>query len=158
MQLKLLICSFLFLISLFYSQKKQQPMKDCFCYTVINSTFSKRYYNPSYSLFIKSKNPKVFSVTDGIVSKIIKNGDLYSLIIKNENLFYIYSNISSIPKSIIIGKFINKKNIIGKGGLSGNNYSIELQMYNKTDLITNVQEYVQCKTFLATQSQETLRP
>ncbi|MGH1517972.1 hypothetical protein [Chryseobacterium sp. JK1] len=152
MQLKLFICFFFLLIGLFNSQKKQQPMKDCLCYTVIDSTFSKPYYNPSNSLFIKSKKPSVFSVSNGIVSKIIRNGDLYSLIIKNENLFYIYSNIVSIPKSIIVGKYIKKRNLIGKGNLLTNEYSIELQIYNKTDLLSNVQEYIQCKKIFVTQS------
>lgn len=136
---------FLFLLSgIFYSQSKQQPMKDCICYTNADSTLSKPYYNPAHSLVIKSKKPKVFSLLGGRVSKIIKDNNLYTIIIQSNNLFYIYSNLAFIPKKIKMDKYIRKNKWLGNGSLLKNNYSIELQIYNKTNILSDIKKYVKC--------------
>lgn len=144
MRLRLLNFFLFLLFGIFNSQNKQQAMKDCLCYTSADSTLSKPYYNPTHSLIIKSKNPKVFSLSDGRVSKIIKNDDLYSIIIRSDNLFYIYSNLASIPKSIKIDKYISKSKRLGDGSLLENNYSIELQIYNNTNILPDIKKYIKC--------------
>lgn len=144
MRLGLLNVFMFLLFGIFYSQNKQQPMMDCICYTSKDSTLSKPYYNPTHSLIIKSENSKVFSISDGIVSKIIKNDDLYTIIIRNNDLFYIYSNLASIPKNIKIDKYISKSKWLGNGSLSESNYSIELQIYEKTNILQDILKYVKC--------------
>lgn len=144
MRLRLLKVFLFLLFGIFYSQNKQQPMKDCICYTSTDSNLSKPYYNPTHSLIIKSKNSKVFSLSGGRVAKIIKDDNSYTIIIQSDNLFYIYSNLASIPKSIKIDKYVKKSEWLGNGSLLGNNYSLELQIYNKTNAIPDIKKYIKC--------------
>lgn len=137
---------FIFLLAgFFYSQQKQQPMKDCFYYANTDSIIVRPYYNPSHSLIISSKNPKVFSLSEGIVSKIFTNDNSYTIIVRSKNLFYIYSNLASIHKSIKVDKYISRKRWLGNGSLLENAYSIELQIYDKTNILPDIKKYIKCE-------------
>lgn len=127
--------------------QRVEPMRDCFCDTHSSSNTIRKYYNPNYSLSVSSKNSKVFSLSDGIVSKIIKNGNSNSIIIKSDSLFFIYSNIVNIPKKIALQQLIKKKEIIGKGNGSNKNYSIEIQIYKGIELLPDITEYIKCSYY-----------
>ncbi|MDR2204863.1 MAG: M23 family metallopeptidase [Flavobacteriaceae bacterium] len=124
-------------------------MKNCICYSQIidyNST-KNLLIDPNNSLTINSNKPNVISISEGKVSKILKHEDnTYSILIRKGDLFYVYSHISSVAKKIQIDKSVSKGDKIGKGIVAENgDYTIQFEMFNKTDQIQNVKNYVDCK-------------
>ncbi|WP_213278854.1 hypothetical protein [Chryseobacterium indologenes] len=126
-----------------YSQKKL-PMEDCICYFNIDSLSQRPYYSPNYSLIINSDKPEVMSLSKGVVSKIINSNGALSVIIRSDNLFYIYSDISVFSKKIKVNKNVSKGDVIGKGIKSKNIYSSQLQIYKGSSIIPDANKYVNC--------------
>lgn len=127
-----------------YSQKKL-PMKDCSCHFNIDSLSQRPYYSPNYSLTINSDKPEIMSLSKGVVSKIINSNGVLSVIIRSDNLFYIYSDISVFSKKIKANKNVSKGDVIGKGIKSQNIYSSQLQIYKGSNIISDTNKYVSCE-------------
>lgn len=134
----------LFSIGLLYSQENM-PMIDCTCSSIKEPVSSKHYYNPNYSYFIESPYPDVISLSNGKVSKIIKDYNSYTIIIKKNDISFVYSGIAYVDEKVVIDGVIDRNNVIGKGILLNNLYTMEIQIYKGVDLLSDIRKYVKCK-------------
>jgi hypothetical protein len=144
MYLRLIKSLLLFSIGLLYPQK-QMPMNDCTCFTVKEPVSSKHYYHPNYAYSVASQHPNVISVSNGKVSRVIKNNDSYTVIIKKGDLFFVYSGMAYVDEKVFVDSMIDRNNVIGKGILLNNHYTIEIQIYKGIDLLPDVRKYIKCK-------------
>lgn len=133
-----------FQIGIFYSQKIR-PMMDCSYTSLIKSPLSKHYYNPDYSLSIESKYPEVFSLSNGKISKIMNDDNTYTIIIRTDDMFFVYSNLKFVPENLTVGQSIDKRNIIGGGSFLNDYYSIKIQIYKGINSVFNIEKYIKCK-------------
>jgi len=106
---------------------------------------------PSHEIEIHlSNDPYVYSISDGMVVRILKiSWEKYVIIVRSENLFFVYSDINIIPEDIAEKMKINEGEKIGilkKEDNEDDYYNFGFQVFDKTTLdFIDPQNFTKCQ-------------
>lgn len=128
MKIKFLTGLFLFINCWIYSQYRC-PLKSGKVVSIKPSFYGHR---DESIIKIKSKSDKVFSVSNGTVVKIIKSDFEYSIIVRDDSQFYVYSHIS---ESKLKTNDQVKKNQLIAHAIQGDDeyYELQFQFWERTE-------------------------